>query len=83
LGVEVVGGPTSDKALTRYREWLPKYAAIVADRDPKLVVCGIIGQMGAVHVRVAAETRGEANKVCAQLRAAGAYCEVLRDLQRP
>jgi hypothetical protein len=78
-GVEVVGGPTSAKALARYREWLPKYAAIVADREPKLVVRGIIGRMGAVHVRVATDTRGEADKVCAQLRAADAYCEVLRD----
>jgi Transglycosylase SLT domain len=78
-GAEVVGGPTSDKALARYREWLPKYATIVAHREPKLVVRGIIGQMGAVRVRVATDTRGEADKICAQLRAAGAYCEVLRD----
>jgi Transglycosylase SLT domain len=78
-GVEVVGGPTSAKALARYREWLPKYAAIIADREPKLVVRGTIGMMGAVHVRVAADTRGEADKVCAQLRAAGAYCEVWRN----
>ena len=78
-GVEVVGGPTNDKALARYREWLPKYATIVAHREPKLVVRGIIGQMGAVRVRVATDTRGEADKVCAQLRDAGAYCEVWRD----
>ena len=78
-GVEVVGGPTSAKALARYREWLPKYVAIIADREPKLVVRGIIGRMGAVHVRVATDTRLEGDKVCAQLRAAGAYCEVLRD----
>jgi hypothetical protein len=78
-GVEVVGGPTNAKALARYREWLPKYATIIADREPKLVVRGIIGRMGAVHVRVATDTRWEGDKVCAQLRAAGAYCEVLRD----
>jgi hypothetical protein len=78
-GVEVVGGPTSAKALARYREWLPKYAAIVGRHEPKLIVVGIVGQMGAVHVRVATDTRGEADKICAQLRAAGAYCEVLRD----
>ena len=78
-GVEVVGGPTNDKALARYREWLAKYATIVAHREPKLVVRGIIGQMGAVRVRVATDTRGEADKVCAQLRDAGAYCEVWRD----
>jgi len=79
-GVEVVGGPTSEKALARYREWLPKYAAIVGHRQPKLVLVGVIGQMGAVHVRVGTDTREEANKVCAQLSAAGAYCEVLREI---
>jgi hypothetical protein len=79
-GVEVVGGPTSEKALARYREWLPKYAAIVGRREPKLVLVGIIGQMGAVHVRVGTDTREEGNKLCDQLRAAGAYCEVLREI---
>jgi Transglycosylase SLT domain len=79
-GVEVVGGPTSEKALARYREWLPKYAAIVGHRQPKLVLVGVIGQMGAVHVRVGTDTREEANKLCAQLSAAGAYCEVLREI---
>ena len=78
-GVEVVGGPTSTKALNRYREWLPKYAAIIGRREPKLVVVGVVGQMGAVHVRVGTDTRAEADKVCAQLHAAGAYCEVWRD----
>jgi hypothetical protein len=78
-GVEVVGGPTSAKALDRYREWLPKYAGIIGHREPKLVVVGVVGQMGAVHVRVGTDTRGEADKVCAQLQAAGAYCEVWRD----
>ena len=39
-----------------------KYAAIVGRREPKLVVRGINGQMGAVHVRVATETRGRPTK---------------------
>jgi hypothetical protein len=78
-GVEVVGGPTRPKALDRYREWLPKYAAIIGGREPKLVVVGVVGQMGSVHVRVGTDTRAEADKVCAQLHAAGAYCEVWRD----
>jgi hypothetical protein len=77
-GVEVVGGPTGEKALARYREWLPKYAAIVAHHEPQLVVRGIIGQMAAVRVRVATDTRGEADKICGQLRATGAYCDVMR-----
>ena len=40
---------------------------------------GIIGDMGAVHARVGADTRAEGDKLCAKLRAAGWYCDVLRN----
>jgi hypothetical protein len=78
-GVEVVGGPTPAKALVRYREWQSKYAAILADRAPHVVIRGIIGQMGAARVRVDEDTRGGADKLCAALRAAGTYCDVWRN----
>ena len=78
-GVEVVGAPTPAKALARFREWRPKYAAIVADREPHVVIRGIIGDMGAARVRLGDDTRGGAEKLCAALRAAGTYCEVLRN----
>ena len=78
-GVEVVGGPTREKALARFREWRSQYARIVADREPHVVVRGIIGQMGAVRVRVGEDTRTGAAKLCAALRAAGTYCDVLRN----
>jgi hypothetical protein len=78
-GVEVLGGPTPAKALASYREWQSKYAAIVADREPHVVIRGIIGQMGAARVRVGEDTRVEAEKLCATLKAAGTYCDVLRN----
>jgi transglycosylase-like protein with SLT domain len=78
-GVEVVGAPTPAKALARYHEWKPKYAAIIADREPHVVIRGIIGEMGAARVRVGEDTRDRAAKLCAALRAAGTYCEVLRN----
>jgi hypothetical protein len=78
-GVEVVGGLTAPQALARYREWLPKYATIVAGRAPHVVIRGIIGQMGAARVRIGEETQAEARKLCAALRAAGTYCDVLRN----
>jgi len=78
-GVQVVGGPTPAKALARYREWKPRYAAIVADREPHVVIRGIIGQMGAALVRVGEDTRTGAEKLCAALKAAGTYCDVLRN----
>jgi hypothetical protein len=78
-GVEVVGGPTPAKALASYREWRPKYAAIVADRELHVVIRGIIGQMGAARVRVGEDTQEGARKLCAALKAAGAYCDVMRN----
>jgi len=78
-GVEVVGAPTPAKALARYREWQSKYTAIIADREQHVVIRGIIGQMGAARVRVVEETRDGAQKLCAALKAAGAYCDVMRN----
>jgi hypothetical protein len=78
-GVEVAGGPTPAKALARYREWKPKYATIVADREPHVVIRGIIGEMGAARVRIGEDTQVAAKKLCAELMAAGAYCDVLRN----
>jgi hypothetical protein len=77
--VELVGGPNQTKALEAYRRIQMKYATILADREPHTVVKGVIGDMGAVRVRAAAETRAEANKLCGEVRAAGGFCEVLRN----
>ncbi|WP_298261087.1 lytic transglycosylase domain-containing protein [Bradyrhizobium sp.] len=79
-GVEVVGGTTRANALVRYREWWePKFAAIVAGREPQVVIRGIIGQSGAARVRIGDDTRAGAQKLCASLKAAGAYCDVMRN----
>ncbi|WP_407164491.1 lytic transglycosylase domain-containing protein [Bradyrhizobium sp. ORS 111] len=78
-GVEVVGAPTPAKALDRYREWQPKYAAIIGDREPQVVIRGILGQMGAARVRVGEDTQSGAKRLCEALRAAGAYCDALRN----
>jgi hypothetical protein len=43
------------------------------------VIRGVIGEMGAARVRVDADTRAEANKLCANMRAVGWYCDVLRN----
>ncbi len=78
-GVEIVGGTTPENALARYHQWRSKYAAIVADREPLVVIRGVIGQAGAARVRVGEDTRAAAEKLCAALRAAGTYCDVLRN----
>ena len=78
-GVEVVGSSTPAEALARYREWRSKYAAIVGDREPHVVIRGSLGDMGAARVRIGADTQIEAAKLCAALRAARTYCDVLRN----
>ena len=78
-GVEVVGSLTPAQALARYREWRSKYAAIVGDREPHVVIRGILGNSGAARVRIGADTRADADKLCAALRAARTYCDVLRN----
>jgi Transglycosylase SLT domain len=78
-GAEVAGGPTQAKALARYREVQAKYPAILGSREPHFVVRGIVGDMGAVRARAATETRADADKVCAALRAAAWSCDVMHN----
>jgi hypothetical protein len=78
-GVEVVGSSTPALALARYREWRSKYATIVGDREPHVVIRGNLGDMGAARVRIGADTQADAAKLCAALRAARTYCDVLRN----
>jgi hypothetical protein len=78
-GVEVVGSSTPALALARYREWRPKYASILGDREPHVVIRGILGEMGAARVRIGADTQADAAKLCAALRAARTYCDVMRN----
>jgi Transglycosylase SLT domain len=78
-GVEVVGGPTKAKALARWRELQAKFPSLLADREPIVLISGVISEMGAARVHAEAETRAEAAKLCAQLRAVGWYCDVLRN----
>jgi Transglycosylase SLT domain len=78
-GVEIVGGTTPANALARFRDWQPKFAALVAGREPHVVIRGIIGQSGAARVRIGDDTRAGAEKLCASLKAAGTYCDVMRN----
>jgi Transglycosylase SLT domain len=78
-GVEIVGGTTPETALARYRDWRPKYETLVAGREPHVVIRGVLGQAGAARVRLGEDSRADAQKLCALLRAAGAYCDVMRN----
>jgi hypothetical protein len=78
-GVEIVGGTTPATALARYRDWRAKFETIVAGREPNVVIRGVLGQAGAARVRLGEDNRADAQKLCATLRAAGTYCDVMRN----
>jgi Transglycosylase SLT domain len=79
-GVELVGGPTDETALAAYRRLEERYASMLDGRQVYVVHHGLgRGTMGWAHVRVGADDRASAQKLCADLRGAGlSYCEVLR-----
>jgi hypothetical protein len=79
-GVELVGSSTDVTALAAYRRLQEKYTSILAGREPRVVHHGLArGSMGWARVHVGAESRTSAEKLCANLRAAGASCEVKRN----
>jgi hypothetical protein len=79
--VELAGGPDPASALRRYHELIFKHSAesILAGAEPHLIVKDRIGEMGAVRVRIGAETQAAGEKLCSALMAVGWYCEVFRN----
>jgi Transglycosylase SLT domain len=68
-GVELVGGSTDENALADYRRLEQKYASILGGRQAFVVHHGLgRGSMSWAHVRVGADDRPNAEKLCAELR---------------
>ena len=79
-GVQLVGSSSDATALAAYRQLQQKYESILAGREPHIVHHGLArGSMGWARVHVGAESRTSAEKLCANLRAAGASCLVQRN----
>jgi Transglycosylase SLT domain/SPOR domain len=78
-GVELVGSSSDATALAAYRQLQERHVSILADREPRVVHHGLArGSMGWARVHVGADSRTSAEKLCANLRAAGASCLVQR-----
>ena len=79
-GVQLVGSSSDATALAAYRQLQGKYARILAEREPRVLHHGLArGSMGWARVHVGTESRASADKLCAELRAAGASCTVQRN----
>jgi hypothetical protein len=77
--VELVGSSSATGALAAYRQLQQKYSTILAGHEPRVAFHGVMRDMGWARVRVDAESRSSAERLCRSLRAAGAGCDVLRN----
>jgi hypothetical protein len=80
-GVELSASFSRTKALKFYSAAESKYRALLAGHDPSILKTTnhTRGMSDFYQIRVGADTRLEANKLCASLRAAGGACMVLRN----
>jgi hypothetical protein len=79
-GVQLAAGFSRSLALSKYAQAMNRFATVLGDQDP--IVDGKIlrsrGTRTFYQVSVGAESRPEADKLCAQLRSKGGACMVLR-----
>ena len=79
-GVQVAGNFRRSAALKQYERVRRQFASVMADHKP--VVSKVrtpIGRRGIYAVRIGADSRGEANKICALLHSAGGACVVMKN----
>lgn len=79
--VQLAAGFSRTRVLSKYAQLTRRYAGILSERDP-LIDGGILRSRGTrsfYQVSIGAQTRTEANGVCAKIRAAGGACMVLRN----
>ena len=77
--VELVGSSSETGALSAYHQLQQKYSTLLTGLEPRVVFHGVVRDMGWARVRVDAESRANAERLCRSLRAAGAGCDVLRN----
>ena len=79
-GVQLVGSSSDATALAAYHQLQGRYASILGGREPRVLHHGLArGSIGWARVHVGTESRASAEKLCAELRGAGASCTVLRN----
>jgi hypothetical protein len=80
-GVELAASFSRDHALSLYSRTMTRLASAVASTDP-IITSSVLRSRGTrpfYKVSIGADTRPEANVLCAKIRAAGGACIVLRN----
>ncbi|MFG1394559.1 lytic transglycosylase domain-containing protein [Xanthobacter agilis] len=78
-GVQISGNFSKDLALAAFQRAAQKYQAAFGDGEPVVIATRMAGRGARTfyRVRLPAQTRAEANALCARLRKAGGPCIVL------
>ena len=77
-GVQLAGNWSEGRVLAHYERLRRKYEAVLGDRLP-LVLNARRNDLPTYSVRVSENSRADADKLCAKLRAAGGACVVFRN----
>jgi hypothetical protein len=79
--VQLSAGFSRAGALAAYARIEKRYGAIIADKDPRILAARLRsrGTRTFYQVRVGAETRALADRLCGSIRRAGGACMVLRN----
>jgi soluble lytic murein transglycosylase-like protein len=83
-GVQLAASFSRERALTAYGRTMTRFATALRDRDP-IIQRRLLRSRGTrpmYQVRIGADTRAEAERLCGRLRAAGGACLVLRNSGR-
>jgi hypothetical protein len=80
-GVQLAAGFSRERVLSTYARLAQRYAGVLAGRDPSILSSTLRtrGTHAFYQVRVGAETRENANTLCAAIRRAHGACMVLRN----
>ena len=79
-GVQVAGNFRRSAAVNQYERARRQFASVLADHKPVVSKARTpMGRRSIYAVRIGADSRGEANKICALLHSAGGACIVLKN----
>jgi len=78
--VQLAGNFSRDRALATFRREKRRYGELLGDVRPMIIGTRLRARGAArfFRVRVPAQTRNEAENLCAKIRAAGGNCVVLK-----
>ena len=75
-GVQLIGGPSQNLVLASYYQMQKTYRTVLGSHEPMVLRSPVGGSGSWYRVRVGADNRNEAERLCSNLRAAGGSCLV-------